>query len=169
MREFRLEHEFRAPSVAAVLEAYFDPDLQAEQDRAVDVLRREVVEHVDAPDELRRVCKVVPRRQLPAIVRPFIPGQLSFTELAVWRKPDDAIDLRVEPSLLGGRIEVIATYEVALVGPHRVHRTCAGHVSVELPLIGSRVERAVVDDMTRSVAATAAVTQAWLDRRILGR
>jgi hypothetical protein len=164
---FRFEHEFRAPAPAAIFEAYFDPALSEEHDRQVEIARREVLELDDGPAELRRVTRAVPRRQLPAVIRPFVPGELSYVERLVWRKADDAIDLRVEPSILGGRTEIVMRYTVAPVGDGVVRRTCEGHVSVELRLIGRRVERTIVEDLGRSLATAAACTQAWLDRRIL--
>jgi hypothetical protein len=164
--EFRFEHDFqRAPSPAVIFEAYFDPALSDEQDRAVEVARREVLELDDSGGVLRRVCKVVPRRQLPAIVRPFVPQGLSYTETAVWRKAEDLIEMRIEPAVLGGRVEISATYRVSAAGPGVCRRVYAGHVSVQLALLGGRVERAIVDDLGRTLAKAAACTQAWLDAR----
>src|SRR5437762_2526682 len=106
MTPFRFEHAFRAPSVALVFEAYFDADLTVEQDRRAEVATRETLEQDDAPGEVRRVCKVAPRRQLPAIVRPFVPGDLGYVERLTWRKAEDRIELRIAPSVLGGSVEI---------------------------------------------------------------
>lgn len=163
---FHFQHEFRAPSPATIFTAYFDPALAAEEDRRVDVVRREVLELEDTPATLRRVCKVVPRRQLPAIIRPFIPSELHYVERLVWTRADDAIDLRIEPSLLGGRVEIASTYRVDQAGPGRVVRTYEGHVSVELRLLGGRVERTIVEDIARSLPIAAACTQEWLDLHV---
>jgi hypothetical protein len=164
---FRFDHEFRAPSVAVVFRAYFDPELEAEQDRLADVSRREILELDDQPDRLRRVCRVAPRRQLPAIVRPFVSGDLSYREEVVWRKPDDLIEMRIEPAVLGGRVEILATYRLSQHGD-RVRRVYEGQVTVQLRLVGGKVERYIVDDMQRSIAAAAGCTQGWLDRHIPG-
>lgn len=163
MTPFHFEHEFRAPDPAAIFRAYFDPALAAEEDRRVEIVRREVLEVEDTPATLRRVCKVVPRRQLPAIMRPFIPGELHFTERLTWTKADDAIDLQIAPSLLGGRIDIASTYRVEQAGPGRVLRVYEGHVAVELRLIGRKVEQSIVEDIARSLPIAAACTQAWLD------
>lgn len=165
MIEFCFEHEFRARSVAAVFEAYFDPEQAAEQDALVGIARREVVALEDADGELRRTCHVVPRRQLPAVLRPLVAGELSYRERLRWRRARDELELVIEPSLLGGRVELRSTYQLRNAGPGRVARRYAGHVAVELRLLGGRVERAILDDLARSLPAAAACTQRWLDRR----
>ncbi len=164
MTPFRYEAEFRAPSTAAVFAAYFDPAHIADQDRRVDIARRDVLELDDGPTELRRVCKVVPKRQLPAVIRPFVPGELYFHERLVWHKQADRIDMTIEPSLLGGRTEIHSVYALSVVGPGRVRRVYEGHVTVGIRLIGGRVERAIVEDLERSLVIAAAATQDWLDR-----
>jgi hypothetical protein len=161
---FSFEVDFRAPSPAAVFRAYFDPELTAEQDREVEVARREILEVEEAAETLRRVCNVVPRRQLPAIVRPFVAGDLSYREEVVWRKREDLIEMRIEPAILGGRVEITATYRVVARAPGVVRRSYTGQVSVQLRLLGPRIERAIVDDLGRSLKVAAACTQAWLDR-----
>jgi hypothetical protein len=165
VRPFRFEHAFRAPSVALVFEAYFDPDLTVEQDRRAEVATRETLERDDAPGELRRVCKVAPRRQLPAIVRPFVPGDLSYVERLTWRKAEDRIEMRIEPAILGGRVEISAIYQLVAAGPGVVRRTYEGQVSVELRLVGGRIERAIIEDLGRTLVLAAACTQDWLDAR----
>jgi hypothetical protein len=165
MTPFRFDHAFRAPSVARVFEAYFDPDLTIEQDRRAEVATRETLELADAPGELRRVCKVAPRRRLPAIVRPFVRGDLSYVERLVWRKADDRMDLVIEPAILGGRVEITSIYRLIAAGAGVVQRTYEGEVSVELRLVGARVERAIIEDLGRTLVLAAACTQEWLDAR----
>jgi hypothetical protein len=163
--EFHFEFDFRAPSPAVIFEGYFDAALQAEQDRRVDVAERQLLELEDGPDTLRRVCRVVPRRQLPAIIRPFIPGDLSFTETITWRKAEDLIEMRIDPAILGGRVEILATYRVVPVGPGVMRRSFDGRVSAQVRLVGGRIERTVVEDLGRSLTLSASCTQEWLDSR----
>jgi hypothetical protein len=162
---FRFDHVFRAPSPAAVFEAYFDPAVSDEQDRRVEVASRELLELEDGPDLLTRVCKVAPRRQLPAIVRPFVDGDLSYVERLVWHKADDRIEMRIEPAVLGGRVEIVATYRLAAAGPGVVRRTYEGQVSVQVRLVGGRIERGIIEDLGRTLITAAACTQEWLDAR----
>lgn len=165
MKSFCFEHVFRAPSVEAVFSAYFDPAHAAEQDRTLDVAERTVLERTETDDTLRRVCRVVPRRQLPAFVRPLIAGgQLSYVETAVWRKREDLIAIEIRPSVLSGRALIEATYQLSAVGPEAILRRYEGTVSVDVALIGPRIERGIVAEFERSMPVAAGCTQAFLDR-----
>jgi hypothetical protein len=167
MTPFRFEHVFsflgRAASVEAVFETYFDPDHQQLQDRALGIRERTLLELVDDGDVLRRVCRVVPERKLPAVIRPFLPGgALSYVETATWRRRDDAVDLDIRPGLLGGRATIGGVYKLTLV-PDGVHRCYAGEVKIELPLVAARIERGLVAELATSMPRAAGVTQRWLD------
>jgi len=162
---FRYEHVFDAPDPAALFAIYFDPDHVAVQDAATGISSREVLDLEDTGTELRRVCRVTPRRQLPAFMRPFFPGALHYVEQAIWRRPLDQIDIEVRPSLLGGRAQITSTYHLQTDGPGLVRRTYAGSVSVEVALVGGRIERGIVSDIDRSLAISGRCTQDHLDRR----
>jgi hypothetical protein len=165
MTPFCFEHELSAPSPAAVFAAYFDPDHQREQDRAVEILAREVLELDDRPDELRRVCRVVPLRQLPALVQKFSSGPLHYVETLTWRRSEDELAITLRPSLMRGRILIDACYRLDPVSPGVIRRRYAGTVSVNVSLVSGRVERGILADLERSTAAAAAATQGWLDRQ----
>jgi hypothetical protein len=164
MTPFAFEHVFRAPSPAEILAAYFDPAHQIEQDREVQIIERTVLELSDTPAELHRTSRIVPRRQLPALVRPLISGQLHYIETCRWRKHDDEIDIEIRPSILKGRALITALYRLSRAGTGLIQRSYAGSVSVDVALIASRIERGIVAEFERSMPLAAAVTQAWLDR-----
>jgi hypothetical protein len=162
---FCFEHVFAAPSVSAVLAAYFDDTLQSEQDRCVEIVDREVLELVDTDEELRRVCRVVPRRQLPALVKPFVSGPLHYIETVVWKKRADEISIHIRPSMLRGRVQIDASYQLSRVGPNAIHRRYQGAVSVDIAVVSGRIERGIVGEFEKSLPMTAACTQTWLDRQ----
>ena len=164
MKSFSHEHVFRAPSTAAVFAAYFDPRHALEQDRELDIVERVVIEREETPELLRRVCRVVPRRQLPALVRPLISGQLHYIETAIWRKREDEIRVEIRPSILSGRAVISATYRLSPVSAGLIRRSYEGSVSVDVALIASRIERGIVAEFERSMPLAAACTQAFLDR-----
>ncbi len=164
MKSFMHEHVFRAPSIAAVFAAYFDPRHAMEQDRELDIVERVILERSETDDELRRVCRIVPRRQLPPLVRSLCSGPLHYVETATWRKRDDAIDVRIEPSILSGRATIRATYRLSRAGAGLIHRRYEGSVSVDVAVISSRIERGIAAEFERSMPLAAACTQAFLDR-----
>jgi hypothetical protein len=162
---FHFEYLFRARDPDAVFTVYFDPEHQAEQDRRVEVIKRETVEDTDGADTRRRVCRVSPRRQLPAVVRPFIKGDLSYDETIVWHKAAHRIEFDIRPQLLGGKAQIQATYQLHPDVPGKVRRTYDGKVTVDVRLIAGRIEKAIIEDLERSLVVTAGCTQDYLDRR----
>lgn len=161
---FSFEYRFRAASPAAVFAVYFDDAHRDEQDRRVGVARRDVTEDVDGPDLRRRVSLVFPQRQLPAIIRPFVKGDLRYDETIVWLKAADRIDFDIRPHVMDGRSHIVARYTLTPDGPGQVLRRYEGTVSVDARLIAGRIERAILEDVARSIATSAACTQEFLDR-----
>jgi hypothetical protein len=161
---FCFEHVFAAPSPAAVLAAYFDANHLVEQDRAIDVAERQVLELVDDGTTVRRVSRVVPRRQLPSFMRPFSSGPLHYVEVATWTRATNEIAIEIRPSLMGGRASIRATYVLEAVAPNTIRRRYQGHVSVDVALVSTRVERGIIAEFERSMPLAATCTQAWLDR-----
>ena len=161
---FSFEHVFAAQSPTAVIEAYFDAGHQIEQDRAIEIIEREVLELVDTGDTLTRKTRVVPRRQLPSILKPFSSGPLHYIETVTWRKTENVIVIEIRPSLMGGRARISATYRLECVSPGSIRRRYAGEVSVDVALLSGRVERGIVAEFERSMPLAAECTQAWLDR-----
>jgi hypothetical protein len=164
--QFRFEHVFRAPSIDAVFAAYFDPAHLDAQDKVLDIVQREVVELVDDGDTVSRTCKIYPRRQLPAIVRPFVDGPLHYLEKATWRRRDGEIDIEIWPSLLRHKVRptVTALYRLSRLPDGSIQRSYQGVVSVDLKLLSSRIERGIVAEFERSMPVAATCTQAFLDR-----
>jgi hypothetical protein len=164
MTPFRFEHLYRAASPAAVFATYFDPLHAAEEDQRAGVASRDLLEMADRPDELVRVSRVRLRRQLPAVIRALVGGDLGYDERIVWHKALDRIDYDIRPRMLSGRIHIEAVYQLTQRGPGEVHRLYEGEVTAELRLIGPRVERGIIEDMGKSLALTAACTQEGLDK-----
>ena len=163
MTQFCFEHVFHAPSTDVVFAAYFDPGHQLEQDREVEILERTELEHTDDGTTRRRVCRVVPKRQLPALVRPFISGPLHYIETVTWRRQLEEIEIDIRPSMLRGRVQILGTYRLERIGPHQIRRRYSGEVSVDIALIAARIERGIVQEFEKSMPVAARSTQSWLD------
>ncbi len=164
MTPFCFEHEFRASSPSDLFAAYFNVDQVREQDRRIDILERTVLEYEETDLVVRRVCRVVPRRQLPSFLKPLLSGQLHYIETATWRRQDDEIDIEIRPSLFKGKATITAVYRLSKVGPELIRRRYEGKVNVDIKLVSSKIERGIVAEFERSMPLTAAATQEWLDR-----
>lgn len=160
---FRFDHEFRAPSIDAVIAAYFDAGVVAEQDRRLEIQARTVLAFVDDAATIRRTSKIVPRRQLPAVLRPFQKEPLHYVETATWRKGTPEIEVDLRFPTLRNTPTVRAVYRLSRSAPGVIQRRYEGTVSVDLPLISSRIERGIAAEFERSMPVAAACTQAFLD------
>jgi hypothetical protein len=163
MTPFCFEHAFLATDPADVFEAYFDPTHQVEHDRALEVFERQVIEFVDTGHEITRRSRIVPQRQLPAVLRAFSSGPLHYFEHVVGRRATN--ELAIDLQLFGDRGRVRGRYELAQLAPGSVLRRYSGTVSVDVALVAARVERGIVAEFERSLARTAACTQNWLDQQ----
>lgn len=169
MQAFRFEDVFIAPDAKAIFDAYFDADFTAQQDAEIQIKARIVQRENDAPTLFSRVTKVVPARQLPSFVRPLVRDELHYIEDLTWFKSEDRLAIVIHPSIGSGRAQITVDYRVQDVGAapdgrRRFARSYAGQVAIEVPLIGGRIEKGIIEDMRQSLATTAKSTQRWLDQ-----
>ena len=162
---FKFENVFRAPSVADVLAAYFDPDHLATQDKVAELTDRVVTEQIEGEGTLKCTWKVGSLRSLPIFVRPFVSGgRLSYLETMTWRRADDAIDLSVVPQILKGRVKIEAVYKLSKAGEGQVLRSYAGSVIADITLLSGKIERGILAAFEKEMPAMTKCTQDWLDR-----
>ena len=175
MQTFHFVHNYQAPAIATIFESYFDPEFALAQDREVDIVERTVLELTDSASELVRVCRVVPKRQLPALFRPLVAGELHYTESLRWFKAQHRMTVEIRPSLLKGRALISVDYQLTDQGPihgagpatdnwRLIQRLYQGTATIEVPLLGGRIEKSIVADMESSLRITAASTQAWINQ-----
>lgn len=162
---FSFEHVFRAPSVTALAHAYFDLEHSLVQDRAAELTDRVVVEETDTETERKVTWRVTSTRQLPVIARPFVSGgKLTFLESMTWNKTTNAITMSVVPQILGGRMQITGSYDLALVGEGKVRRVYQGTISAAIPLVGGKIERGILEAFTANMPVMTDCTQRWLER-----
>lgn len=164
--DFAFEHVFRAPSAAAIIGAYFDPDHLATQDRLAELGDRTVIESTDDGATLRTSWRVQALKPLPLFVRPFVAGgRLRYIETMTWRRAEDAVDLTVQPDILNGRVQIAAVYQLTRVGEGQIRRRKSGTVSVAIRLLSGKIERGIVAEFEKSMPVMTKCTQDWLDQR----
>jgi hypothetical protein len=158
---FRFEHEFRG-TVEAYWRAFFDDALTRDQYERLGVRELEVVERREDDEALARTLRVVPARELPAVLRRLTGASLGYTETTVLDRRAGVATTTVVPDTLADRITIGGRHVVTSPSPGAIVRTFEGSVEVRVAVIGGRIERAIVEDMRRSYAASAAMTQAAL-------
>ena len=162
--QFKFEHTYRAPSVAALLKAYWDADHNASQDKLSQLTDRAVVEDATTEGVRKTVWKVASTRPIPLIAKPFVEhGRLTFLETMI-RRSDSLIESSVVPQILKGRVHIEARYQLAQGGGHQVTRTYAGTITAGMPLIGGKIERGILEAFDKEMPVMTKCTQDWLDR-----
>lgn len=163
--EFSFEHVFRAPSTATLINAYFDPDHLAFQDRLAQLGDRVVVESSETGAVRKCTWRVTSQRQLPVIARPFVDGgKLRFLESMTWRRSDDIVETSVTPEILGGRVQIAGVYQLSQIAEGQVRRLYKGTISANMRLVGGKIERGILETISENMPAMAQCTQTWLDR-----
>jgi len=103
-------------------------------------------------------------KTLPSYAKPFVEGgRLSFVETLTWRKRDGEIDMVIIPQVGSGRVQIAATYTLRPAGEGKVHRRYKGTITAGIPLIGGKIERAILEEIGKGMQAMANCTQQWLD------
>lgn len=161
---FSFEHVFRAPSVIAIAQAYFEPDHNALQDQKAELGDRVVVESHET-DELKKVTwRVTSLRQLPAIARPFVSGgRLKFLESMSWNRATNAVEMSVVPEILGGRVRIDGSYDLSQIADGQIRRIYKGTITAAITLVGGKIERGILETFTQNMPAMADCTQRYLD------
>ena len=163
--EFSFEYVFRAPSISTLVDAYFDPDHLAFQDRLAQLGDRVVVESHDADGVKKSTWRVTSLRPLPVIARPFVSGgKLKYLETMTWHRGNDAVEMSVSPEILGGRVNIAGRYQLSKIGDDQIKRIYKGTITAAIKLLSGKIERGILEAMTEQMPAMAQCTQTWLDR-----
>ncbi len=161
---FKFDNVYRAPSVAAVIKAYWDPDHLATQDKLANLCDRVVVEDTDKDGVRKTVWKVGSTRPIPMIARPFISGgRLTYLESMI-RRGENLVESTVTPQILNGRVHLDSTYALELIGENQVRRTYSGTITASISLIGGRIEKGILEAFQKEMPVMTKCTQDWLDR-----
>ena len=164
--EFSYEHTFRAPSVATIIDAYFDPDHLAYQDKLAELGDRVVTDSHDDGTTRKATWRVSSLKQLPMFVRPFVKGgRLAFLEAMSWNRSRGVVEATVTPDILNGRVHIVSKYELSQIGENQIKRRYSGTVTAQITLRGGKIERGIVAEFDKSMALMAKCTQDWLDQR----
>ncbi len=162
--QFKFENIYRAPDVADILKAYWDPDHLATQDKLANLCDREVVEDTETEGMRKTVWKVASTRPIPMIAKPFVSGgRLTYLESMI-RRGDHLVESVVTPQILKGRVHLDSTYQLEKIGDNQVRRTYAGTIHANITLVGGRIERGILDAFEKEMPTMTKCTQDWLDR-----
>ncbi|MGO1050527.1 DUF2505 domain-containing protein [Crossiella sp. CA198] len=106
----------------------------------------------------------IPADKLPSFVRTLIPGDLVIERVETWRPSGEGATASVHATVPGAPATIECSIAISAAGQGcRV----AGRlqVSVSLPFVGGKVERAVIEQVARLLDTEHEFTQRWLSER----
>ncbi len=130
----------------------------------IGVIERKLLYKNEDDTTIKFSVHIIPKKQLPSVLQKVIGGQVGYTEISVYHKGKHTIDVRTEPTLMKDKWKMMAKYTLTPTAPGKVRRVFEGDINVAVPLVGGRIEKAVIDDMTRSYDVAAQVTREWLKK-----
>jgi hypothetical protein len=160
---FAITHEFAA-TPEEFWKVFLHEPYNVELYDRIGVRERKMVDRSEDAETVKWALRIMPKRDLPTVVKKIVGGDLGYTEISTYYKGKNYIDVRVEPTLMKERTKIKGTYTVKPIGERRLSRTFEGDVAVDIPLVGRRVEAVVLDDLRRSYEVAALVTAEWLAR-----
>jgi hypothetical protein len=161
---FRLEQPLPATPEAAI-EALVDPDLLAKLAELPRLGSPTVLERTEDGDVIRlRVRHRFAGHLSPAVTRVVDPNRLVWVEETTYHRAAATATLRILPEHYADRLRAGGTYRFVPDGPGSCTRIIEGEVAVRFPLVGGKVERAIVAGLEDHLREEAALVARWLHR-----
>ena len=162
--KFTIAHEFDCDA-KTFWEVFFNEEYTREMYSQLQIKEREVQLFEENDQEIRRRIKILPQRDLPGAIKSLLRGDLGYIEHNVFHKGRDAMDVRIEPTLMKDRFKMEGVFRVVTLRPGRIRREFAGTLEVSVPLLGGQIEKLVMADVQKSYEAAAKVTARWVAAR----
>ena len=158
---FGLEQRFSAP-LEAVEDGLLDPGFLARLARLPELGAPEVLSHeVEGEVVRQRVRYRFTGDLAPAVTAVVDPDRLTWVEESTFHRGTHRGDHHIVPDHYANRLRASYTTRLQPDGTGTRRRT-EGELKVRFPLVGGRVEKAIVAGLTRHAAEEVDVLDAWL-------
>ena len=158
---FRLEQRFDSPP-DVVEAALLDPAFLSELSRLPQLGAPEVLSHEVDGDVVRQHVRYRFTGGLaPAVTAVVDPDRLTWVEDTSYDLRSHRGDHRVRPDHYPGRLKASYTTRVEPAGGG-TRRLTEGEVAVRFPLVGGRVEKAIVSGLAEHARLEAGALEEWL-------
>lgn len=159
---FEISQEFRHQA-RAVDEAYADPELYPTLVGLPNLGGMEVKGHERDGDTVRlKVHTLFVREFSPAVAAAIDPSKLSWVQESTFDLAAGTASFRFVPDNYADRFSASGSTTTVTKGDGAV-RTLSGEVKVRAPLVGGRVEKAIVEGLEEYLAAEAALVDRFID------
>lgn len=161
---FHLEQPLPASPDAAI-DALVDPQFQAQLSELPKLGRPLVLDRQEDGEVVRLRVRHRFAGELSAAVTAVVdPSKLVWVEETTYHRAVGTATLRIVPDHYAERLRAGGTYRFVATGPDSCTWIAAGEVSVRFPLVGGKVERAIVAGLEDHLAASAELIVRWLGR-----
>ena len=161
---FEVEQRFRA-SVEDVEAAFLDADLLARLDGLPSLGRPELLDQSDDGDIVRQRVRYRFTGRLSAAVTAVVdPSRLTWVQESRHDRRTHRADIDILPDHYPDRLRCTGTISLRALdaaGGGCVRLT-EGDIEVRFPVVGPRVERAIVSGMQKHAHAEVAIVEQWL-------
>lgn len=111
---------------------------------------------------IRRKIKLSPQREVPPLVQKFVKGAITYTEQNVYTARTSSMDVVTIPGFMADALQTRGVYRVQALGPGKCRRIWDGDINCKIPLLGGKVEKHIVEEVTQSYRDTTDFTRKWL-------
>ena len=162
---FAIDQVIAAPP-DAVAATYADPDFYSTLVDLPNLGTPEVLSHDVDGDTVQLRIRYRLVRDLSAPVRAVVdPKKLTWVEVSTHRVPDREVRFLVEPDNYADRFKGSGSYRFDASGDgdgDGTVRRGTGDVSVRMPLVGRRVEQAIVAELQAHLASEVPLVERWV-------
>jgi hypothetical protein len=166
MSHFAISHDFETDPETFWKLFFHEPYKLAMYER-IGVKERTVLWSKDEGDIRSFSERILPKRDLPEIIKKIVKGDFGYTETSTFYLQKNYGDVKIEPTLMKEKTKITAKYSLIPQGPGKLRRTFEGDITVSIPLVGGRVEKSIIDDVRRSYDVAAEVTKEWLKKGVV--
>ena len=162
---FRVEQRYDAP-LATVEEAFVDPAFIARLATLPKLGGAQMLERRDEGHLHHQRVRYAFVGELSAAVRAVVdPARLTWVEESTLDRRSHRTEWHVVPDHYGSLLRCSGTFQLEAEGPAATRREATGEVRVTFPLVGGRVEKAIVSGLEEHARLEAAAMAQWLRER----
>src|SRR5205823_2756718 len=100
-----------------------------------------VLERQEDDKILKRRIRYVPKAEMPAVMKKFLSGEVSYIEETTTHKGKDQMDVKILPSMAADKFQMGGVLRVAAKGPGRCERTFDAEITVKVMMVGGTIEK----------------------------
>ena len=162
--KFEIDNTFTGISRDAYEQLFLDDAFNVAMKPIAGLKTREMLEKRQEGGRLYRKIKVIPDRELPAIMKKLAHGDLVNTEDSWFDPVKHTLEWKSSMSVMTDKIKIGGLIEF-LEAPGGVRRRLTGEIKVSIFGVGGMIEKAVVDNIVETYAKITGFTQKWVNEK----